>query len=189
MATAVTICSNALLMLGAQTINSFSETNNRAQICANLYPQVRDRVLRSHAWNCAVKRVVLAQDADAPAFDYSYQYSLPNDWLRTLSVGQYGMEADYKTEGKKILCDESSLQLRYVARVTESQFDAGLVEVMSLAIAAAIAYAITGSAAKEQAMQQQAEMALRRARAVDGQDDPPETLGDFSLLNARRNWG
>jgi hypothetical protein len=34
-------------------------------------------------------------------------------------------------------------------------------------------------------------MALKQARAVDGQDDPPETLGDFRLLAARhsgRSW-
>ena len=32
---------------------------------------------------------------------------------------------------------------------------------------------------------EQVEQALKRARAADGQDDPPETLGDFRLLSSR----
>lgn len=33
----VSICSNALLMLGAQPINDFSESNDRARLMSNLY--------------------------------------------------------------------------------------------------------------------------------------------------------
>lgn len=190
MATSVSICSNALLMLGAQTINSLSETSDRAQLCANIYPQARDNVLRSHFWNCAIKRISIAPDADAPAYDYANQFTLPNDWLRTVSVGQYGREADYKTEGRKILCDESPLLLRYVFRNTDERtWDAGLVDVMTLAVAADIAYATTGSASMAQLMQQNFAQALRQAKAIDGQDDPPEVLGDFALIQSRGNWG
>jgi len=77
MATSVSICSNALLRLGAQTIASLSESNDRARLAANLYETVRDSTLRSHPWNCAVKRVVLAPDTDVPAFDFAAQFTLP----------------------------------------------------------------------------------------------------------------
>lgn len=89
MATGVSICSNALLMLGAQTINDFADQLNldRAKLCANLYPTVRDDMLRSHPWNCAIKRAVLAPDAVAPAFGYTYSFELPADFLRVLEVG------------------------------------------------------------------------------------------------------
>src|SRR3546814_9999800 len=69
MTTEVSICSNALLRLGADPINSFDEADNfgsnieRARLCANLWPNVRRQVIRSHPWNCATKRVVLSPDA------------------------------------------------------------------------------------------------------------------------------
>ena len=103
MATQVSIASNALLLLGAKTINSLDEGTDRATLSANLYDSLRDDMLRSHPWNCAVKRVLLAPDTDVPAFDYGAQFTLPADWLKTLSVGPDGYEVDYKHESGKIL--------------------------------------------------------------------------------------
>lgn len=186
MATSVSICSNALLMLGAQTINDLNEGTDRARLAANLYPQVRDEMLRSHPWNCAIKRVVLAPDVEMPPFGYTYQFTLPSDWIRTLSVGDYGEEIDFRSEGRRILADTDTLKLRYVFHNTnEATWDAGFVESMQLAMAARMAYAITQSTSLEDLRVREMEMALKRARAADGQDDPPETLGDFRLLSSR----
>lgn len=186
MATQVSICSNALLLLGAKTISSMAEDNDRAQLASNLYESIRDGTLRSHPWNCAVKRVVLAPDTVAPAFDYAAAFTLPSDWLRTLQVGPEGYGGDYKTESGKILASGTSLSLRYIWRNTvEATWDAMLVQAMELQMASAMAYPITMSAAKEELTVKKLEMFMKRCRAVDGQDDPPQTLGDYPLLQAR----
>jgi hypothetical protein len=96
---AVQICSNALLLLGDNPIDSFDVDNNRTRLVANLYESKRDKVLRSHPWNCATKRVTLSPSAEAPAFDWAYQFPLPSDWLRTLSVG---LEGDSMITGSKV---------------------------------------------------------------------------------------
>lgn len=185
-ATQVSICSNALLMLGAKTISAIDEDNDRAILAANLYESTRDAVLRSHPWNCAVKRVVLAADSEAPAFDYDAQFTLPSDFLRVLSVGEDTEDIDYKVEGRKILASGTTLALRYVYKnTTESTWDAMLVRAMELHMAAAMAYPITMSAAKEQVQTEKLERFMKQCRAVDGQDDPPQQLGDERLLNAR----
>lgn len=186
-ATAVSICSNALLMLGAQTINDLNENNDRARLCSNLYEVVRDDMLRSHPWNCAIKRIQLAPDATPPAFGYSARFTLPGDWLRTLSVDGV---SDYQVESRGILCNANALNLRYVYRNTiESTWDASLVKIVTLAMAARIAYAITQSTSMEQSRMQELDYELRKARAVDGQEDPPETFGDFPLLAGRLSNG
>ena len=126
MATDVSICSNALLLLGDNTIAALSppDPTDAGTLCANLYPQVRDWILRQHSWNCAVKRVVLAPDVTPPAFDYSFQFSIPDDWLRTLQVGQRDQGVDYQMEGRKILCDEAVFYLVYVFKNTvEGTYD------------------------------------------------------------------
>lgn len=192
MTTSVSISSNALLMLGANPINDFNEDADRARLASNLYAPARDLLLRSHPWNCAIKRVILSPDTDAPAFGYSYQFTLPGDWLRTLSVGDYGQEIDFRTEGRKLLADDSVLKLRYIFRNDqESSWDTMLIDAMTKTMSATMAYAITQSTSKEELEFKKLEMALKQARAVDGQDDPPETLGDFRLLAARhsgRSW-
>lgn len=186
MATSVSICSNALLRLGAQTIASLSESNDRARLAANLYDTVRDSTLRSHPWNCAVKRVVLAPDAAVPAFDFTAQFTLPSDWLKTLQVGQDGFEVEYRTESGKIMASGTSLALRYIWRNTvESTWDAMLVEAMELAMAAAMAYGITKSASMVEVAQTALKAHMKLCRAADGQDDPPDTLGDFPLMQSR----
>ena len=186
MSTPVAICSNALLMLGDKPLSSFSEPTERARLASNLYPQVRDAILRSHPWNCAVKRVVLAPEATAPAFDYAFSFALPSDWLRNLQVGQYGREVDFKTEGRKILADENPLYLRYIYRNdVEATWDAMLIHGATLAMAAAMAYAVTKSASVRDSQLAELTGYLKQCRAVDGQDDPGETLGDFVLLSSR----
>lgn len=186
MATKVSICSNALLLLGAKTINSLSEDSDRATIASNLYASVRDDLLRSHPWNCAVKRAILAPDAEAPAFDYGAKFKLPGDWLRTISVGPEGYEIDFKHEGGYILANGTSLPLRYIFRNSnEATWDGMLVRAMELKMATAMAYPLTQSSSLADSMNAQLQFHMKQARAVDGQEDPPQTLGDFALLNSR----
>lgn len=183
---AVTICSNALLDVGAQTISSFEEDGDRVTIVANRWESVRDAVLRSHPWNCATKRVVLAPDVGAPEFDWKYKFSKPGDWLRTLSVGERGEEVAFKDESGKILADVAVLRLRYIWRNdVPASWDAMLAEAMTKAMAAAIAYPITQSAALAEGKAKEFAQFMRQVRAVDGQDEPAETFGDYRLLSAR----
>lgn len=186
MSTKVSICSNALLLLGAKTINALDEDTDRASIAANLYDSIRDDMLRSHPWNCAVKRVILAPDAETPAFDYGAQFTLPADWLKTISVGTDYSQPDYKHEAGKILSDGTSLALRYIFRnEVEASWDSMLVRAMELKMSAEMAYPITGSASMADMMHNKLIQHMKSARAVDGQDDPPQTLGDFPLLSSR----
>lgn len=187
MATDVSICSNALLLLGDNPINALDPPDDSAAglLAANLYPQVRQWMLRAHPWNCAIKRVILAPDTAPPPFDYAFQFSLPDDWLRTLQVGQKDIPVDFQIEGRKILCDESVFYLVYVFNNTvEATYDSMLAYMLTLAMKAAMAYPITKSSALAQLCQQELQAELKKARSVDGMENPPDTLGDFRLLSA-----
>jgi len=190
MATAVKICSNALLRLGAQPINSFDEAENegldRARIAANLWPSVRDDLLRSHPWNCAVKRVQLAPLTAAPAFDWAYQFAMPTDWLRTLSVGEYeGAISEWKQEGNRILFDANILPLRYIARIEPDEFDPMLEQCAELSMAYAMAYPLTKSAALRDSLMMELKERLRKARSVNGQEDTAEQFVTDEVFSAR----
>ena len=183
----VSICSNALLMVGAQTINSLDgDLSDRQRMAVNLYPTVRDYVLTMHPWNCCIARVVLNPDTVGPVFDYANAFTIPADFLRMLSIGEQGAELDYRIENGKLLCDSSPIQLRYIYRnTTEANWTPMLVMAMTQAMRQVLAYPITQSTSLEQLIDQTLEPILKRARAVDSQDQPPETLGDFRLLSSR----
>ena len=147
---------------------------------------MRNYVLRRHPWNCAVKRVALAPDVALPAFDWAFQFTLPNDYMRTLSVGEAGAEIEFKIESGKLLCDEYPARLRYIWRnENPGTWDDMLVWAMTVSMKAVMAYPITQSASLAQVVDDALKDVLKQARAVDGQDDTPETFGDTPLLNAR----
>lgn len=198
MATAVSICSNALLRLGADPINSFDEADNtgsnieRARLASNLWPTVRQQVLRSATWNCAIKRVVLSPDSTPPAFGFANRFLFPGDWLRTLAVGRAECDSTrYRTESRYFLSDDSAFYLRYVFDNTNpATWDASLIAAMEQAMAWALAYPVTKSTSLRDTLGMEMKDFLANARGLDAQDDPAETLGDFPLLAGRfGNWG
>lgn len=191
-ATDVSICSNALLSLGAQPINDLADDNDRARLASNLLASVRDAVLRSHPWNCAITRVSLAPEVATPAFDWDFQFLLPGDLLRVLSVGVDGAPEPYVVEGRRLLSNANPALVRYVWRNDNpATWDTMLVRAMELAMAAAMAYPITQSAAMRDSMMQELRAHLKAARSADGQEDPPQSWPPSGLLASRysgRSW-
>ena len=186
MTSSVSICSNALLQLGDNPIASFDDPARRATVCSNLYPEVRDAMLRTHPWNSCTKRTVLAPLADKPSFDYPYQFQLPSDWLRTIQIGSRRCPLDYAAEGQRILAYVDALPIVYIFRnENEATWESTLVDVVTKAMKAAIAYPITQSAAMAQTAQAEFAAFLKQAKAINGQDDDTETIGDFPLLESR----
>ncbi len=181
----VSICSNALLDLGAQSISDFTENTDRAKIVANIYPSARDDLLREHVWKFAIKRTLLAPDVDKPAFGYSYAYILPADFLEAITVN-YGYYPDYTIENGKILTNENSIALRYIYQnVDVTTYDATFIKLLTLMIKSKIAYSVTQSTSLAEAIKQEFIYELRSAKAIDGQQVPPETLGFSTLLEDR----
>jgi hypothetical protein len=185
MATAVSICSNALSILGAKPINSFDDRGDHPRLCQNLYPSVRDTLLRSHPWNCATTREILAPLQKRPPFDFAYQFQLPGDWLRTLQVGRKGEAIPFRTERRVILADVTELPLVWVFRADEADWTTNLIHVIELAMAAKMAYAVTSSTSLRDSLRDEFMRELKAARAVDGQDDPPEEFDEGSFFESR----
>jgi hypothetical protein len=114
---------------------------------------VRDRVFREHPWNCLTKRAKLAQDTTAPTYEFTYAYTLPSDNLRILKFADiatsYAVSNDIELQNRKwkiINRFRLEVYILYVARITDTEvYDTSLVETLSAALAADIAYSITGN--------------------------------------------
>ena len=166
MASVVDICNGALNQLGASTILSLTEDSKNARLCNARYTQVRDSLFRSHPWNCLQKRVQLAADTTAPAWGFTSAYTLPADCLRLLRILDY--DSNHKVEGRKILTNNSSMKILYVARIEDpNEYDELLRETISAALAADIAYAVTSSNPVSINMYNLYQTKLKDARFVD----------------------
>lgn len=186
MTTDVSIASNAYVMLGGDPFSSFSEPKPHVRSFANVYASVRDDVLRMHTWNCATDRVVLAPLATGPVFDFTQQFALPGDWLRTIQVGYKSEPIEYRMERQRILADVTALPLVYLFRNdVEDTWTTNLIHVMELALAAKLAYAVTSSTSVRDSFRDEFARELKVAKAIDGQDDPPEEFGSGTFLESR----
>ena len=166
MASIVGICNGALNQLGATTILSLTEDSKNARLCNSRYTQVRDALFRSHPWNCLQKRVQIAADTTAPAWGFTYAYTLPADCLRLLKILDY--DSNYKVEGRKILSNTSSMKILYVARVTDpNEYDELLRETLSASLGADIAFGVTSNNQTATNMYNLFKEKLRDARFVD----------------------
>jgi len=166
MASIVGICNGALNQLGATTILSLSEDSKNARLCNSRYAQVRDALFRTHPWNCLQKRIQIAADTTAPAWGFSFAYTLPADCLRLLKILDY--DSNYKVEGRKILSNTSSMKILYVARVIDpNEYDELLRETLSASLGADIAFGVTSNNQTASNMYNLFREKLRDARFVD----------------------
>ena len=191
MASVVDMCNSALNLLGASTISALTDDSKNARLCNQRYDSVRNRVFRSHAWNCLHKRVELAQNSTAPVIEYTYAYALPSDCLRVLKVHNGTTDSiasaiDYKLEGRNIVTDEGTIYLIYIALDTDpNNYDTYLQESISHQLAADLAYAITNNATLAEKYMTRADERLREARFIDATENSLGTIESSEFTDAR----
>ncbi len=189
MASEVGICNSALTKIGAARIVALDDGSKNANACAELYPKLRDDLLRRHAWNFAHVRRKLARLAAAPAFGFAYAYQLPTDWLRTVEVytddAAAGL-ANYRIEGRTILASAEALYLVYIGVVTDpNDMPSDFRETLAAMLACDLAVPIAQSSSLRQQMADAFRDALARAKSVDAVEDGPESMPEGAWAGVR----
>jgi len=191
MASVVNMCNSALNLLGASTISALTDDTKNARLCNQRYEPVRNRVFRSHAWNCLHKRVQLAQNSTAPVVEYDHAYALPSDCLRVLKIHNGTTDSiatalDYKLEGRNIVTDIDTVFLIYIALDTDpNNYDTYLRESISHQLSADLAYAITNNATLANQYMARADERLREARFIDATENSLGTIEANEFTDAR----
>ena len=191
MASIVDMCNSALNLLGASNISSLTEDNKNARLCNQRFSSLRDRVFRSHNWNCLITRVQLAQDSTAPVVEYAYAYTIPANCLRVLAIHNGTTDSiksnlDYKVEGRKILTGESTVYLIYIAVDTDpNTYDTYLREAIIHQLAADLCYAITNNSTLATKYLTKADEILREARFIDSTENSLDTIESNEFTDAR----
>lgn len=182
---AIDCCNSALQRLGAASIISLTDNSREARACLVAYDSNRRDELRKHTWNFAIKRVAISPDLATPAFDYDYQFTLPNDCLRVLRPSDSSNE--WVVEGRKILSNnDSTVYLRYIADIEDcTQWDASFYNVASVSLSIDLCETLTQSNTKFSMLNQLYDDAIKEAWKMNAFEAGPVDAPDDAWLLAR----
>jgi hypothetical protein len=204
LASVTDVCNVALSRIGQKTqiTDYLSDTTTPGDLCRLHYPLVRTSLLRSHVWNFAIRRAELAQLNTAPLHEYTYQYALPDDFLKMVRTSweatgwssfddsarwawgdanvPYRIESSTAASGKRVLLtSESSVKIEYVADITDpTAWDSLFTDALCFMLAAELAFPLTQSRQLSQEIRQIAQQVVAEARTMDAQEGSSRAVVD-----------
>ncbi len=180
----ISLCNSGLSKIGVDRIASFSENTKAARLCAQQYDPIRKKLLIAHNWNFAIKRIELAQLSEAPLFDWDFQYQLPPDCLRVISIQTNDR---FNVEGRVLLSDSNSILIKYITDIeTVSLFSPLFDEVLSYKIGEDLAYPLVQSISLKEEMRDVANSLLKDARAYDAKEGTMDPFQQDIWIDSRR---
>lgn len=196
----------AVTRLGHEQMSSETENTKAGRLCRLHYPTIRDAVLRAHPWNFAVRRAALAALSVTPAFEFDNAFALPTDpyCLKVLRTdyeasgyastavygypgihGTYTTAAEYRIETidvsgtpvRAVLCNEATLSIEYIARITDvSLYDPLFVDALAARLAAELAIPLTDNQTATKTLMDLYAGKMAEARTMDAQEGSPREI-------------
>lgn len=203
--TDVSIANRALLLLGHDSISSFSDGSTAASAVSQLYPETRDSTLGLYPWGFTLKKTQLARDSATPISEWDYQFTLPSDMLTGVPRAAHtssttralfkDWEINQADDGlAKLFTNATAIYIDYQAQTGEDRFPQYFVQLLTYQLAAILAEVITDQITKAQHWQQVA-IGLptengrggffRQAANMDSAGRPPEVIAEYMLTDVR----
>jgi hypothetical protein len=198
--TSLSICSDALIMLGANPLSSFSEGTTAATVADRLYDDIRTTVLTSYPWAWSVKKVQLAQVVTTPLNEWTYSYQLPTDRISAPRAVFYSastrvpVTADFEIFGDKLYTNFPTVYIDYQYDPGESAYPKYLVQLLKYFLAWHFAEPVTDQISKAQYWQTIAVGSpsengrggfFRQATNIDAQANSSQAITSFDLVAVR----
>lgn len=183
MSSKIDIISQALLLLGHDTINSLSDPGRVVRVAVSLYDDVKQDELTSSNWSFARFKVQLAQLTTAPPDEFTYAYQLPSDCLKVLFIKP---RSRYKVYQDQIYTNSNGpLYIDYIANVGEDRFTASFTRMLALSLAANYAIPIRDGFTTSQLLEQRYSAARARATQADSSQQTQDIIVSNPFIAAR----
>lgn len=146
--TDISICSQALVILGAEPISSFQDETDAARICSNVYEGVKNNLMSSYGWRFLMEKRSLTKDAQAPVGEWENSFILPGDAIglthAVFENAQHKVASnEFEIFGRRIYTNHDTLIADYVTAKPESEWTAYFADLVVSAMCAKIGFAIT----------------------------------------------
>ena len=196
----LSICSDSLIMLGANPLSSFTEGTTAATVADRLYDDIKASLLVAYPWAFTLKKVQLAQSTAAPLNEWLHSYQLPSDRVAAPRAVFYSGSTGAATTsafeifGDKLYTDFSTVYIDYQYDPGESQYPKHFVQLLKYYLAWHFAEPVTDITTKAQYWQSVAIGApsengrggfFRQAANIDAQATTSQAIGSFDLVAVR----
>lgn len=171
MASKIDIASNALILIGSSSIQSFDEAGSGATAAANLYDNIYCTMLAQHPWSFALRQQELNRLTLTPHADsgYKYAYQKPTDLIRFWQMRpqhRYEIIRDY------VYSNETKILATYVFKPDEGDLPPHFVDALQYRLAADFSMIVTEDENKSTVMHEKYVRALTAAMTIDSQGRP-----------------
>jgi hypothetical protein len=199
--TDISICSDALILLGAAPISSFADGTDIAQACERLYPDLRDSLISRYPWSWSYQKVKLARLAVVPDNEFRYAYALPGDMLSGIraifadsSTHQLPIRYGWQIFGEQLYTNLETVYIDYQTTVNEAKMPAYFVRLLRTVLAGELGLIVTDQLSKTDyyntlAFGTPGENGrgglFREAMNVDSRGNAPQVIEDYSLIYVR----
>jgi len=204
--TEVSICNKALILLGAESITSFTDGSVASDACSALYTEIKRTTLGMYHWSFTIGKVQLVRDSATPANEWTYQYLLPSDMLlgvpRAVRVSSAAGVAVYKdweiNQGAAgipvLMTNATEVHIDYQKTINEDHMPSYFVQLLGYQMAWHLAEIITDQTTKSEywktiALGSPAEGLrggfFRQAVNIDAGGQTPSVVSDYMLTDVR----
>lgn len=176
--TAIDLCSRALLLIGANSIQSFQDGTRESNVCSSIYETIRDSLLTNRPWLFSIHQQELARLNKEPLKDWKYIYAIPNDVLRIKKVVG-SKNFDVMADG--IYSNDPNLFVECQKTVDASEMPAYFQLALISELCAKLSLSLLGDENKFKLFSQLAQRDLVNARLVDEQNVPNKGFEEDSF--------
>lgn len=172
MLTKIDLCSMALLKIGEEPIQSWSDDTASARLCRTLFDTITDSMLTAHPWRFACREYNININADN-------EFLLPTDCLRVL-------KCPGDIIGNKILSDNTdTVSIIAISRVATDAFPSYFVSLMVTKLAMEFCIPLTGNQTVFRMLAALYESEMQSAKFIDSTTRINTNIENFSLINTR----
>ena len=127
----------------------------------------------------------------APAFCWTYLFTLPSDCLRVLRINDCAQSDQWRAEGRYVLSDSDTLELEYIYDVTDyTVVDSLFYECLAVYLAIDLCNPLSQESGIKDRLKDDLREILSRARFVDATEDSLRRTRAVDWTGSRlRTWG
>ena len=200
--TDLSICSDALISLGASPLSSFTEGTDAAQACDRLYPDLKNTLLSTYVWSWTLAKIQLARLSATPINEWKYAYQMPGDHLtgalavfETDGTDQRSVRYGWEIYGNELVTNMETVFIDYQQTISEAKMPNYFVRLLRTALAAELAIVITDQSAKADYFRALAYGSpgengrgglIREAMNIDARGQSTQIIEDYSLIQVRQ---
>ena len=182
------ICNKALVLVGANTISSFTQNTTESKVANQLYESTLENLLTRCRWRFASKQAQLSKNTTSPDARYDSSYALPSDAhiIHTVTVGDDIIK--YDRYGQNLFTNTTSSDTviaDYTFQPSESIFPPYFKQTLVFELASLFAGAIARNDQLSELYHKRSIAQLAIAKATDGQAQTTRRLNVDRFRNVR----